>query len=140
MVVSKTFAGLCFIVALVLSQSFAQGRELGDVEGRWVFIASSSNGAEEFVDGSSIVFEKQFNAWACWVRILDPQRHEESIERHLYRNGGQEFAIVTYVTYDTKSHNPKNSRDEHGSPKWRNVIPDSFAENVWAAIQLKNGK
>ena len=123
---------------LAFGTTSIQARELGDTEGRWVYIAGSSNGAEEFIDPASIVFDKQFDAWSCWVRILDPKRREETVEKHLYRNQGQELSVMASITYDTTSNNPKRSRDAQGSPKWRSVIPDSFAENVWAAIELKN--
>ena len=134
----RLFAILCLAVSLVLWCGPLHARQLGDIEdGRWVYIAGSSNGAELFVDGQSIAYEKRFDAWACWVRILDPKRHEETIAKYLFRNHGQELAIITAVIYDTKSKNPKNPSEPIGSPMWRAVIPDSFAENVWEAIKLK---
>jgi hypothetical protein len=134
----RLFAILCLAVPLVLWCGPLHARQLGDMEdGRWVYIAGSSNGAELFADGQSIAFEKRFDAWACWVRILDPKRHEETIAKYLFRNHGQELAIIAAVIYDTKSKNPKNPSEPIGSPAWRAVIPDSFADNVWEAIKLK---
>ena len=134
----RLFAILCLAVPLVLWCGLLHARQLGDVEdGRWVYIAGSSNGAELFVDGQSIVYEKRFDAWVCWVRILDPKRHEETIAKYMFRNHGQELAIIAAVIYDTKSKNPKNPSEPIGSPMWRAVIPDSFADNVWEAIKLK---
>src|SRR6266481_912338 len=77
MIVSRTLVVVCISLALALVSVFVQARELGDMDGRWMFIAGSSNGAEEFIDPASIVLERQFNAWSCWVRILDPKRREE---------------------------------------------------------------
>ena len=124
-------------VSVLLVASVGNARKLGDVDGRWVFIASSTNGAEEFVDPDSIVFEKEFSAWSCWVRVLDPKRREETIERQLYRKEGREVATVASITYDTASSNPKRSLNAQCPPKWKAVIPDSFAENVWVAIKLR---
>ncbi|HMK60029.1 MAG TPA: hypothetical protein VK452_02650 [Dissulfurispiraceae bacterium] len=92
------------------------------------------------MDGQSIAYEKRFEAWACWVRILDPKRHEETIAKYLFRNHGQEMAIIAAIVYDTMSKNPKKSSDSISSPVWRAVIPDSFADNVWEAIKLKTSK
>jgi hypothetical protein len=135
---SRAIAILSLALPLVLWCSPLHARELGDIEGgRWVYIAGSSNGAELFVDGQSIAYEKQFNAWACWVRILYPQRHEETIAKYLLRNQGQELAIIAAAIYDTKTKNLKYPSEPIGSPVWKAVIPDSFAENVWEAIKLK---
>jgi hypothetical protein len=136
----RLFAILCLAVSLALWCGLLHARQLGDMEDdRWVYIAGSSNGAELFVDGQSIAYEKQFDAWACWVRILDPTRDEESIVKYLFRNHGQEMAIIAAVIYDTKTKDPapKHRSDAIGSPKWRAVVPDSFADNVWEAIKLK---
>jgi len=64
MIVSRTLPVVCISLALALVSVFVQARELGDMDGRWMFIAGSSNGAEEFIDPASIVLERQFNAWA----------------------------------------------------------------------------
>lgn len=134
---SRSLAALCLVVILVLVAAVLEARKLGDVEGRWVFIAGSPNGAEVFVDPASIVFDKTFASWVCWVRILDPQLREEAIAKYLYRNAGQDYAIIASITYDTISQSPKNWVDAQGTPKWFTVIPDSFADNVWTAIQMK---
>jgi hypothetical protein len=132
------FAILSLAVPLVLLCGPLHARQLGQIEdGRWVYIAGSPNGAELFVDPTSIAYEKQFDAWACWVRILDPKRHEETIAKYLFKNHGQELAIIAAVIYDTKTKNPKNRSDTIGSPEWRAVVPDSFADNVWEAIKLR---
>jgi hypothetical protein len=134
----RLFAILCLAVPLVLWCGPLHARQLGDIEdGRWVYIAGSSNGAELFVDGQSIVYEKQFDAWVCWVRILDPKRHEETIAKYMFRNHGKEMALSAAVIYDTKSKYPKYPSEPIGSPVWRAVISDSFADNVWEAIKLK---
>lgn len=134
----RAIAILSLALPLVLWCSPLHARQLGEIEdGRWVYIAGSPNGAELFVDPQSIGYEKQFDAWACWVRILDSKRHEETIARYLFRNHGQELAIIAAVIYDTKTKNPKNRSDAIRSPEWRAVVPDSFADNVWEAIKLR---
>jgi hypothetical protein len=83
------FAILSLAVTLVLRCGPLHARQLGEIEdGRWVYIAGSSNGAELFVDPKSIAYEKQFDAWVCWVRILDPKWHEDTIAKYLFRNHG----------------------------------------------------
>ena len=140
MTATTRLIALCLSVVLALFHASAQARELGEMDGRWMFIASSSNGTEAFVDPTSIVFDREVDAWACWVRVLDPLRSEESIDRHLYRSSGERFAVVSSVTYDTRSRRVKSSFESQVPLKWHAVIPDSFGENVWAAIKIKSSQ
>ena len=139
-IVSRYLRELSLTVVLATVSLFVHCIEIGDMEGRWMFISGSSNGAQQFIDPVSIVFDKQFNAWACWVRILNPKRNEEFIQKQLYRKQGQEIAVIASVTYDTKSHNPRDSSNTQDAPKWRAVVPESFAEDAWAVIELKSSK
>ena len=140
MLCKKAFSAICLTLTVSLFPAYGQVKDIGDMDGRWMFIAASSNKATFFIDPQSIAFEKKYHAWSCWVRILDPQSNSESIQKHLYRKNGSECAVISYISYEISTKNPKANKDFRGNPEWHTVIPDSFAENAWACIKLKLSK